>query len=303
MRNANPNHQTPNPNVRARLGAWCFSGVWVLVLGVFLQMNLAHKFIAAKVPLPSALSSAEQRAAFDRLLWDQSITSARTTSADYLARVQDALLRIMEGESESQMRADLQIYLRSVGYTPEQHFGTTADAEIPPATEGELRDLSSDKRIKFVLDTNYDIAAGKGQQMAGLEPDALQQYPAWELVRDYTRLKPRDEFSPIPWAERFVRAGGTLLAGRMVALKTDAVWSNLGNSGLFSDGLDGSSPPYAFNSGMGWEEVSRADCLALGLDLDEQSAAHPVTRAPGENIVPREIADAALAELKRRVAA
>ncbi len=78
------------------------------------------------------------------------------------------------------------------------------------------------------------------------------------------RLETRKE-ERTDWDERFVRAGGELHDGRMVALKDDAVWENLGDSGLFDDGMDTDTPPYAFNSGMGWREVGRDEAIALGV--------------------------------------
>jgi hypothetical protein len=43
------------------------------------------------------------------------------------------------------------------------------------------------------------------------------------------------------------------------------VWGELGASGNFDDALDVDYPPFAFNSGMRWREVSRGECNALGI--------------------------------------
>ncbi len=67
-----------------------------------------------------------------------------------------------------------------------------------------------------------------------------------------------------------MRAGGTLVNGRMIARKDDPVWDQLGSSALFEDGLDNPYPPFAFNSGMGIREVPREECVALGvIEADE----------------------------------
>ena len=49
----------------------------------------------------------------------------------------------------------------------------------------------------------------------------------------------------------------------MIALKGDPVWGELGSHGNFSDALDVDHPPFAFNSGMGWDEVDEEECAAL----------------------------------------
>jgi hypothetical protein len=49
----------------------------------------------------------------------------------------------------------------------------------------------------------------------------------------------------------------------MISFKGDPVWGELGASENFDDALDVDSPPFAFNSGMRWLEVSRAECRRL----------------------------------------
>ncbi len=51
----------------------------------------------------------------------------------------------------------------------------------------------------------------------------------------------------------------------MIALKNDPIWSRLGSSDLFEDGLDNPYPPFAFNSGMGVRDVARDEAEQLGL--------------------------------------
>ena len=62
-----------------------------------------------------------------------------------------------------------------------------------------------------------------------------------------------------PW-----RGDGTSFA--FVALKSSPIWAALGNgAGGFSDTLGNPYPPFAYSSGMGWEEVDRETAEALGL--------------------------------------
>jgi len=59
--------------------------------------------------------------------------------------------------------------------------------------------------------------------------------------------------------------GAVRATGRMIALKADPVWGELGSYGNFDDALGVDHPPFAFNSGMGWREITRAECVALGV--------------------------------------
>ncbi len=173
----------------------------------------------------------------------------------------------MKGEfNEATARMVIQDAIKQTGYTAAAGFPGDQGKEIPPAEEGGLRDLASDERIKLVLETNYRQAANFALREQGNDDLGRFMFPAWELVRLYSRKEPRGEMpGSLGWPERFVRAGGSLVDDRMVALKDDDVWENLGDSEQFPDGLDSSFPPYAFNSGMAWREVSRADCIDLGL--------------------------------------
>ena len=101
---------------------------------------------------------------------------------------------------------------------------------------------------------------GAGMQWRGSQPDRLAAAPAWELIRLYDRDVPRI------WAARWRTAGGTPVdGGRLIALKGDPVWGELGASANFDDALDTDHPPFAFNSGMGWREITRSEADRLGI--------------------------------------
>jgi hypothetical protein len=223
--------------------------------------SIALDRLKSKGIMPTSLSSAELRK-LDRDVLDRSIFSARTSHADYVQAVYDGISELLQGaKNEATVRAGLQDMLDSLGYRPEMGFAGDMERGIPPAEAGTLRDLSSNKRVKLVLETNQRQVANFAYWKSGQDDLERYQFPAWELVRIYPRVKERQD-----WAERWVTAGGTLVGdGRMIALKDDAVWDQLGSSELFDDGLDTPYPPYAFGSGMGLREVEREECIALGL--------------------------------------
>ncbi len=147
-------------------------------------------------------------------------------------------------------RADLKLYLAAMGYDPEQ-----PPEGFAPAKPGSIQDLSSDRRLDLVLDTNLKMAHGKGQHSAANDPDLLDAFPCWELYRLEARKEERK------WLTRWVMAGGQLYGAnrdRMIAPKDSPVWTKLGPFKL-------PYPPFDYNSGMWTEDVDRSEAEALGV--------------------------------------
>ena len=117
----------------------------------------------------------------------------------------------------------------------------------------------------------------------------LMLWPARELVRFEGRAKPRQD-----WAARWRAAGAAVdLIGaaenRMVALKSSPIWRELGNgAGGFRDTRGNPFPPFAFGSGLDWEDVDAEECSDLGLTSPGDQNVETPTLSPGE----RDIAEA-----------
>lgn len=118
---------------------------------------------------------------------------------------------------------------------------------------GGLTDLASQRRLGLIYDQNVQEAFGYARAKAGQSEGALAAFPAQELIRIEDRQKPRGD-----WPQRFADAGGRLVGGRMVALKTDGVWAKLSRFGT-------PWPPFDFGSGMGLQDVDYDEAVALGL--------------------------------------
>jgi hypothetical protein len=224
--------------------------------------------------LPTTANSA-QIAEWEDELKRLSVFSARTNHAGYLQDIKDKVLGLLGGEyNEATARAALQDLLDSLGYTPERGFPQSEidnlQSAIPPAERGSLRDLSSNKRAQLVLRTQMRQMANRGYREQGNTPAALFAFPAWELVRIYPRAVPRED-----WPERWIAAGGKLYEERMIGAKNDPAWIMLGSRELFDDAIGTDYPPFAFNSGMGWRQVSRAVCEKLGVNVGGASAPRP----------------------------
>ncbi len=242
----------------------------------------AVKHLQAKGLMPTALTSAQLRD-LDAALRRQSVFSAQTTMEGYLKEIKAAIGSIVEpqqvlrpGETQTvtegmnpvTARVALKEYLKKQGYV------------APDGKAGTIEDLSSNQRINLVVRTNTQLAQGAGQFVKANESeDEVDLFPAQELYRAAARKKQRD------WGERWLAAADESgdedaarvyeETGRMVALKSSGIWQALGDgAGGYDDTLGNPYAPFAFESGMDLDNVSRADATELGL-LDEGEKAEP----------------------------
>ena len=186
----------------------------------------------------------------------RSVFTARGTNAIFADAMKKLIDQLTAGElGEGQVRTALYELLDVLGYDVER--GGFPGEELEPALKGTLQDLRSFRRMDLIVRTQRDLMQGAGQQARGMRPEYLAEYPAWELVRQLSVAVPRE------WPSRWAIAGGK--PGRMVALKGDPVWGELGSYENFQDALGVDHPPFAFNSGMGWREISAAEVQALGI--------------------------------------
>lgn len=223
--------------------------------------------------LPLKLNSAQIRQ-LDATLRRQSIFSAQTTLTSYLDEIKQTVASIIEpkqvqreGETQTvtegfnpaSARQALREKLKSLGYAPgEDEAGT-------------IKDLSSDARINLIVKTNTDLAQGAGAFIKqNLDPDVVDEYPALEFIRFEERGVTRDWETR--WREAAQEAGdpdaiaALESTGRMIALKASPIWDSLGNgAGGYDDTLGNPFPPFAFNSGMWTQEVSRKEAEEAGL--------------------------------------
>lgn len=241
------------------------------------------------------LSSAELRG-FSQQLRNRSIFSARTTNAEYLKEVAATVDDILSGKiGMSEGRIRLMRKLKQIGYDPAVGFPGEVGL-IPPAERGSLQDLSSAMRIDLVLETNVRMAHGYAQVIAGNSEQMRYNYPAWELIRLYTRTTPRGsaESKSVGWETRWHDAGGSVnwegaVQEPLIALKDSPIWQALGDgAGGYTDTLLNPFYPFAFRSGKGWKAVPRARAIELGLIRDEAlPAATEATLTPGQKEVVR----------------
>jgi len=197
-------------------------------------------FDLPRIPLPTKATSAD----LDRLpasIRRQALFSARMSLLDPLVEIGNSIKGILDGQrSESESRRDIRDALAAAGYNP------------PAGTGGSLQDHTSKRRLDLILQQNVRKARGYAKRAADMDPDALDQWPAQELIRVMQRKSARN------WISRWTAAGGQLVRGRMVALKTAPIWSNISRFGE-------PYPPFDYGSGMGLQDIDREEAEQLGL--------------------------------------
>jgi len=210
---------------------------------------LADEYFRAKESVPAELRTAEWERA-GQWVKERAFFSAAVTETEILDEFRQWAQKVVEGSTdESTARVQLQLFLDRVGYKPEA------------GQEGTIKDLRSLRRLTVMLRTNRQLAQGYAEKVRGFGPGAIRLYPAWELVR----LGPVPQV-PRDWRARWLKVGGTLTPdGRMIALKQDLIWAELGSREAFEDALNVDYPPFAWQSGMGWMPVKFQEVKALGM--------------------------------------
>ena len=257
-------------------------------------MNLAQQFAGSRADLPTNLGTAELRKLGNDVL-RQSLFSARMSNADAVQALRSAVETALKESNVSYARLALKKIGAQLGYTPEAGF--PGDTGMPPAEPGSRLDLFSTDRLNFILQTHQEMCRGAAKNIWGNDPDTLDQYPAWELIRVAAVDVPRGQIrrgkgvlEPDPenawdtdngrWQAALAAAGDDEAqkifddTGRMVARKDSGVWESLGDgAGGYDDALGNDYEPFAFNSGMGRVQVAREDYIALGGSVDDLAPA------------------------------
>ncbi|MCL1922037.1 MAG: hypothetical protein FWG50_13365, partial [Kiritimatiellaeota bacterium] len=179
---------------------------------------------------------------------------------------------------------------------PAVHGGPGVNAGSPylPDNPGSLTDLGSFKRLQLILDTQRTMAANVAL-IEGEDDDALDEFPAWELISIGIRKQPRPDWpqhwnaaaDACGWDGVAQPSGSPAVHGGMVARKDSPVWQALGDgAGGFDDTLGNPYPPFAFGSSYNWMPLDKDEASALG--ITGTPARQSATLDPGE----QDIADA-----------
>lgn len=211
--------------------------------------------ISAKTPVGSILRTAEWEM-MPLALRERAFFSAGVESVRLLQEMQDlisdSLAFVREQAAGGEALVDRSSF---IGRMRERlaEMGVVVDPDL----QGGLQDITSRKRLGLIFDMQVEQAREFARWKAEQDEDVLDAYPAQELVRIEDRQIPRN------WRDRWANAGGRFFNGRMVARKSDPIWTRINRFGV-------PWPPFDFNSGMGLEDVSRDAAEELGvIGIDE----------------------------------
>jgi 8-oxo-dGTP pyrophosphatase MutT (NUDIX family) len=294
-----------NPGKKIRVAGWLYhktgsDGEPLLVRARELKSNRVssqHPLEAAAGPLPGQIERVIVSLQNDgrlpirippetmRHVTESLARYFQTASADKIEQFAEAAKAAVEAELKTEniqtvetMKADTTGV--NVGATPATSRGVLTDF-IESATGDNIGGLMN---MDFFNRIMREVTQGAGNFVAqNFDQTRLDEFPALELHRVYDREVPRGfkvgkggAILPDPdndWPSRWEAAGGELVDGRMVALKSDPIWQALGDGdGGYEDTLGNPFAPFAFNSGFDTDEVSREDAVALGLMDDEDEA-------------------------------
>lgn len=202
---------------------------------------------------PSAMSSSE----WERIasaVREKCFFSARVNNAEVLGKMRDLLGQAIDSNrrdsskamlSQDKFISEMKDFLRGNGYA----MGGS-----------KLTDITSRRRLGLIYQMNVDEAREYGRYVRGQDTDLLYEFPAQEFLRIEDRRVPRTN-----WQARWRAAGGKIYGGRMIALKSSEVWTNLSRFGR-------PYPPFDYGSGMGVEDIDRDEAIKLGLIPDDEPA-------------------------------
>ena len=207
--------------------------------------------LSAGTPIGSILKTAEWEL-LPLELRESAFFSATIESSKWLEAAQSKILAAVSQTREKVARGTA-LMDRSVFIAEMRKLGT--ELGLRPTDPGKvdtLQDPLSTRRLRLIFDIQTARAAGHAEWKMGNDADYLDAFPAQELVRKEERKAHR------VWLKRWEAAGGGIYSGRMVALKTDEVWTRISRFGT-------PWPPFDFQSGMGLVELDRDEAELLGL--------------------------------------
>jgi hypothetical protein len=167
-------------------------------------------------------------------------------------------------QSAPAVAAEVEKFVEKLVTGKTDHASARCDLMLALRHKG-LWELSCDEDwLNGVLDLNFSLRCGWRSYSDGLHSAILDQWPAQEFYRAFSRRVHRD------WLRRWIDSGGRLYNGKMIALKDDRVWHTLSEFGF-------PFPPFALASGMSVRDIDRDTAMKVRLiDRDRQVAPNSV---------------------------
>lgn len=203
--------------------------------------------IGTKTIIGSQLNSAEW-SEVPLALRERAFFSARVESARFLQRAQDSIGDFLAGNRED--APDGTTMLKTGGRAEFvrqlQEFAlANGMGPLAPGEKGTLKDISSEKRLSLIFDTQTRQGQDYGYWKQGMDADVLNEFPAQRFIRVEHVHEPRD------WHKLFEDG---------VWLKTDIeAWTRINQDFGVPWG------PWGWGCGHDVEDVDRDEAEQLGL--------------------------------------
>jgi hypothetical protein len=239
-----------------------------------MPFNEAVKRLGRKSVIGSKLTSSEW-ADLPVQLRDSAFFSATIENTRFLQRTKDMLGDYLTGAVEEITKPDGAVVTALKAGSRAQFVETVrrhAIAEglgdlVPEGKRGGLQDITSQKRLELIFDIRTQAAHMHANWRQGMDADILDEFPGQRFIREADVKLER----PLHTQNEGV-----------VRLKTDlAFWQSMNSPNIGGFGVPWG--PWGFNSGMGVEDVDRAEVEALGL-LEPDEPVEPVDLAFTEEL-------------------
>ena len=227
--------------------------------------------IGSKSVIGSTLNS-EQWASVPLALRDTSFFSSTVESIRFLQRGRNAITDFLSASKEEvtgpdgKTRIALKTGSRADFVKQLNEFAIKEGmGPLDPKDVGTIKDIRSQSRLELIFDTQTQAAHDYGYWKQGQDPDVLDAFPAQRFIREVKVKKPR--------AIHQQNEG-------VVRLKTDLeFWLGMNSPKIGGFGVPWG--PWGFNSGMGVEDVDRAEAEKMGL-LSADDTVTPVDKSFNE---------------------
>lgn len=211
----------------------------------------AQKKLKSLALYPSARTSAEW-SQVDAAIRNTSFFSATIESEHVLANMKKMVELAMEqGLSMQEFTRQALIMLENISVAPK-----TGNTVVDKKTSESLKTLFDPTRLRLIFRTQTELAHGYAQTCEQFSDRALRMFPAWRFVRQ-------------PGAKESQKRPDHVAHENAVRLKTDVEFWKARNRPEIG-GFGNPYGPWGFNSWMRTEEVSREECIDLGLIKEDE---------------------------------
>jgi hypothetical protein len=180
-------------------------------------------------------------------LRERAFFSSQVENVRFLQRGRDSITDFLAGNRETLPNGEVALKTgsRAEFVRQMQEFAVREGmGPLDPKHKGGLKDITSEKRLGLIFDTQTRQAHDFGYAKQGLDPAVLNEFPAQRFIRVLDVKERRDHHTPHE---------------NQVYLKTDPVWQYINRDFGVPWG------PWGWGCGHDVEDVDRDEAVALGL--------------------------------------